>query len=80
MNGKSRNLQKLQRNLTRIVISRFKVGTACCGGRGGWFSSGFCGGAGRGGLSGVSATIFVFYLNNLPYEALPSTSSISPLL
>ena len=55
------------RYLNGTVTSTFKVGTAGCGGRGGWVPSGFCGGwVGRGGLSGAFHTIFVLYLNDLP--------------
>ena len=50
------------------MASTFKVGT---GGR--FTSQSFPG------LSGVFPTIFVLYLNDLPSEALSSTSSISSL-
>ena len=53
-----------------MVTSIFKVGTAGCAGQ--FTSSKFLG---CGGLSGVSDTIFVSDLNDLPYEALSSTSS-----
>ena len=65
------------------MISTFKAGTGVCGGCGGWDPSGFggdCGG--RGGLSGCCG-IFSYYLcfifEDLPSEALSSTSSISSL-
>ena len=56
--------------MNAIVISIFKVGTAGCAGQ--FTSPEFLG---CGGFSGVSPTIFVLDLNNLPYEALSSTSS-----
>ena len=60
-----------------IVTSTFKVATVLCGCCVNWVPSGFCGGCGsRGGLSGVFSTIFVIYLNDLPSQALSSTSSI----
>ena len=59
--GKSRSLQKLLRYLSRIVTSRFKVGTVGCGGR---FAS--PGVSGCCGLFGVFTTIFVLYLNDSP--------------
>ena len=63
-----------------MVTSTFKVGTAGCSGRGGWVPSKFCdAGGGHGDLSGVFLSIFVLYLNDLPSEALSSTSSISSL-
>ena len=73
-NSKSRNLQKLIKYLSEIGTSTFKVGTAGCGG---WFTSpGF---PVHVGLSGVFTTIFVLYLNDLPSEALSTTSSILSL-
>ena len=65
INGKSRNLQNLLRYLCGILTSRFKVGTA---GRFAYLS--FPGSA------GVFPTIFVLYLNDLPYETLSSILSI----
>ena len=87
--GKSRNLQKLLRYFSGIGILTFKPGATGCGGRGGrggcsgWYRCAFCGGcggnSGLSGLHGVFLTIFVFYLNDLPSEALSSTSSVSSL-
>ena len=74
MNGQLRNLQKLLRYLRKIVTSAFKIGAIGCSGQ---FT--FPGFPVRGSLSGVFSTIFVLYLNNLPSEASPSTSSISSL-
>ena len=68
INDKSRDLQKLLRYLSGIVNSMCKVGT------GGQFAS-----PPFRGLSGVFPTIFVLYSNDLPSEALSSTSSISSL-
>ena len=51
------------------MTSAFKIGTVGCSGQ---FT--FPGFLVRGSLSGVFPTIFVLYLNNLPSEALPSTS------
>ena len=59
INGKSRDLEKLLRYLSGIVISTCKVGT------GGQFAS-----PSFPGLSGVFPTIFVLYSNDLPSEAL----------
>ena len=69
INGKSRDLQKLLGYLSRTVTSMWKVGT------GGRFAS-----PSLPGLSGVFATIFVLHLNDLPSEALSSTSSTSSTL
>ena len=57
-----------------MLTSTFKVGTGGCGGRSA--SPTFPGYAG---LCGVFPTIFVLYSNDLPSEALSSTSSISSL-
>ena len=56
--------------MSGIATSRFKVG---CGGR--FACSRF---SGQRGFSGVFTTSFVLYLNELPSEALSSTSSIIP--
>ena len=81
--GKSRNLQKLLRYLSGMVISTFKADTGGHGGHCGWGSSGFCGGcggySGLSGLCGVFPTIFVLYINHLPCEALSLTPSILSL-
>ena len=83
---KSKNLQKLLRYLSGIVTSTFKAGTGgrgVRGGRGSWdppVVSGGCGAHfGCAGLCGVFPTIFVLYLNDLPSEALSSTSSVLSL-
>ena len=68
INGKLVDLQKLLRYLSGIVYSTLKVGT------GGRFAS-----PSFPGISGVFPTIFVLYSNDLPSEALSSTSSISSL-
>ena len=56
-----------------IATSRFKVDSAGCGGR--FACSRF---SGQRGFFGVFTTSFVLYLNELPSEALSSTSSIIP--
>ena len=62
---KPRDLQKLIRYVSEIVTSMFKDGT---GGWAGWSASpGFLG---CGGLSDVSASIFVLYSNDFPSETL----------
>ena len=75
---KSRDLQKLLRYLSGIVSSTFYVKDST-GGCTGW--SAFSGFQGFGTLSGVYPTIFDFYSNDLPCEALSltSTSKIFPL-
>ena len=72
MKGKLRDLQKLLRYLIEIVNSTSKDGTSSFGG---WSAcSGFpdCHG-----LSGLSPTIFVLYLNDLPCETITLTSPSS---
>ena len=66
--------------MSGIVISTFNVGAASCGGCSGWDPSRF--GTGCSDCSDVFrvfSAIFVLYLNDLPSEALSSTSSISSL-
>ena len=65
INGKSRDLQKLLRYFSEIVTSTLKVGTV------GQFASPLFPG-----VFGVFPTIFILYSNDLPSEALSSTSSI----
>ena len=76
--SKSRDLQKLLRYLSGIVSLTFYVKDST-GGCTGW--SAFPGFLGFGILSGVYPTIFDFYSNDLPCEALSltSTSKILPL-
>ena len=74
INGKSRNLQKSLNYLSEIATSTFDVDTPGCAG---WIvSHAFLGCGSR---SGVFSTVFVIYLNNLPSEALSSTSPVSSL-
>ena len=74
INGKSKNIQTFLKYLSGIVTSRFKVGTAGCGGQ--FASPGF---PGCGGLSSVFSTGFVLYLHDFQSEVLSSTSLISSL-
>ena len=68
--GKSRDLQKLLRFLSGIVISKFKDDTSGCVG---WLvSPSFPGCGGLGGLYGDFPTILVLWSNDLPSETLLS--------
>ena len=68
VHGKSRNLQKVLRYFGGIVISTFKFGAAS-----GFSSPSFSD------HSGIFPSIFVFYLNDLPSEALSLILPISSL-
>ena len=80
MKGKSRDLQKLLKYLSQIMVSVLKGGIGDYCGCGGCTLSGFCDGcAGRGRRAAVFPIAFVIYSNNLLFEALSSTTSIPSL-
>ena len=68
ISGESRNHKKMLRHLREIVTSTFKAGT-----NGRSASPSFPG------RSGVFPTVFILYLNDLPFEALSSKPSDLPL-